>query len=266
MMKKDTLSLSEIQEIVFAFRSDAMTSSLIVSEKFGKKHKHVLDKIENILEIAESNQPNFRLIEIQKFNQQNFKKSSYKDDKGRTYPMYLMTVKGFTRLVMSFTGKKADYWKVRFIDAFYSMADMITRQQNISWQSERQTTRESNKILKDAIQKYVEYAKAQGSRNAGHYYSNIARCINKAVFGNDKSERNYRENTELSYLRVAEDMAAGVIISGIAAKLHYKDIYKTLKSQMSDFARMIPQQVQPLPPLPVDSTPLIDLNQRAGHA
>ncbi len=74
------------------------TTSLIVAEVFKKRHKHVIEKIENLDCSEEFNGTNFRPIE-------------YKDKRGRMKPAYELTRDGFTFVAMGFTGKKAAEFK-----------------------------------------------------------------------------------------------------------------------------------------------------------
>lgn len=85
-----------------------MVSSLLVADKFGKRHDNVLQAIEK-LECSKR----FRLL--------NFKESSYLTSQGKEQPMFQMTRDGFSFLAMGFTGKEAAAWKERFIEAFNAM-------------------------------------------------------------------------------------------------------------------------------------------------
>jgi Rha family phage regulatory protein len=84
------------------------TTSLVVAEKFGKRHDNVLAAIEG-LECS----PEFRLL--------NFKESSYLNSQNKPQPMVEMTRDGFTFLAMGFTGKEAARWKEKYIAAFNAM-------------------------------------------------------------------------------------------------------------------------------------------------
>lgn len=54
-----------------------------------------------------------------------FIETTYINERGREYPMYLMNRDGFSLLVMGFTGKKALEWKLKYIDAFNKMEEML---------------------------------------------------------------------------------------------------------------------------------------------
>ncbi|MCP3923348.1 MAG: Rha family transcriptional regulator [Desulfobacterales bacterium] len=85
-----------------------VTTSKIISEVFGKKHKNVLQSIET-LDCSEE------------FNGLNFQPVDYEDKKGELRKCYEVTRDGFFFLVMGFTGKKAAQFKETFIKAFNAM-------------------------------------------------------------------------------------------------------------------------------------------------
>ena len=89
-----------MNDLVYLKNDEVVCSSLDVAEKFGKRHTHVLEKIEKIL----SNEPTENSARC-------FKKTYYTDAKGEMRPMYHMNRDGFTFLVMGFTGRKASEWK-----------------------------------------------------------------------------------------------------------------------------------------------------------
>lgn len=100
-------------------------SSLQVAEDFGKKHKHVLEAIENIR--AENSAVTPMFIE-----------STYQAGTGKNYKCYDITRDGFSLLVMGFTGKEALDWKLRYIEAFNRMEQHIHLQYNAMQQLEMQ--------------------------------------------------------------------------------------------------------------------------------
>ena len=85
-----------------------VVSSRRVADDFGKKHKHVLEAIENIK--AENSAVTKMFIE-----------SSYKAGTGKNYKEYLLTRDGFSLLVMGFNGSEALEWKLKYIEAFNTM-------------------------------------------------------------------------------------------------------------------------------------------------
>jgi Rha family phage regulatory protein len=92
-----------------------LVSSMDVAERFDKLHKNVIQAIE-------------RLECSDEFRRLNFQPSSYAASHGKQQPYYKLTRDGFSLLVMGFTGRKAMYWKERYIQAFNMMeADLLKR-------------------------------------------------------------------------------------------------------------------------------------------
>lgn len=87
--------------------NQVVVSSRQVAEKFGKEHRHVLESIRQIL-AAENSAGKF------------FEESTF-GNRGKQYPEYLMNRDGFTLLTMSFNGKAALQWKMKYIAAFNEM-------------------------------------------------------------------------------------------------------------------------------------------------
>lgn len=54
--------------------------------------------------------------------------STYRDAQNKERPEYLLTRDGFSFIVMGLTGRKADLWKLQFIDAFNAMEQKLKEQ------------------------------------------------------------------------------------------------------------------------------------------
>lgn len=100
----------------------AVVSSRVVAQDFGKRHCDVLRDVENLIEGVEGTQNCVDLfIESQYQHPQN--KQWYKE--------YLLTRDGFSLLVMGFTGKEALQWKLKYIEAFNKMEEMVKQRGQI---------------------------------------------------------------------------------------------------------------------------------------
>lgn len=117
-----------MNEIVFrGADNQALTTSLLVAETFGKEHKYVLEAIREIFAKAEKT----AFVE----NQQLTKMFALTEvDKPmpvgggmKKMPVYVMNRDGFTLLAMGFTGEKALAFKLEYIKAFNSMEQEIRR-------------------------------------------------------------------------------------------------------------------------------------------
>ena len=89
----------------------------------------------------------------------------------------------------------------------------------------------------DEIKMLVEYAKAQGSKNADKYYISFSKLANKAV-GIQADSRDALTTSQLNNLILIEHIIGEVIKESIRQEMHYKDIYKACKVQIQQFQRI----------------------------
>ena len=97
--------------------NQVVVSSRQVAEHFEKRHDKLLAEINRMYHeyIVDGVSP--KMVETPMFL-----KTSYIHPQNRQkYPEYLMTRDGFSLLAMSFTGKKALEWKLKYIQAFNEM-------------------------------------------------------------------------------------------------------------------------------------------------
>ncbi len=87
------------------------TTSRAIAERFGKKHKNVIQTIEKLL----SKMPN------PEFSRLNFQPRDYIDERGKKQPEYKLTHDGFAFLAMRFSGQQAMEWQIAFLTAFNQM-------------------------------------------------------------------------------------------------------------------------------------------------
>lgn len=94
---------------------EILASSREIADKFGKRNPDVNRAIEN-LTVQNST--------VRKM----FYKSTYKSSRGREETEYKMNRDGFSLLVMGFTGAKALEWKLKYIEAFNKMEQVLIDQ------------------------------------------------------------------------------------------------------------------------------------------
>ena len=90
-----------------------LVSSREVAERFEKRHDHVLRDVEALLD------------QNPKLGADYFIESSYKAGTGKPYKQYELTRDGFSLLAMGFTGAKALEWKLKYLEAFNKMEEVI---------------------------------------------------------------------------------------------------------------------------------------------
>ncbi len=203
--------------LVAVEHGEPVTTSLLIAEKFGKQHKDVLRAIKN-LECSDE------------FGRRNFAPSSYLNEQQKEQPMYHITEAGFAFLAMGFTGKEAAAWKEKFIEAFQGMRRELLRlaRQKLDpeWQRSRLAGIEARRLETDAIQLFVEYAQARGSRNARHYYANVSRMVSRAVLGDPTASRDRLPPRALHLVAQAEQIARQVLLDGMARQGEYHEVFR----------------------------------------
>jgi len=211
------------RNLVTTIRQKVRTDSLIVADKFGKRHDNVIQKIENLVEMDDSNRLDFKVVE-------------YKDSKGEFRKSYTMDRKSFAILAMGFTGKLAFEWKLKFLTAFESMEQILLRQQNFEWQDGRLKGKTRRLELTDSIQKVVELAREHGSKNADRYYTSITKLIYGQVFNLKRIPDNFRnmlDETALKKLRLIEEHTALWLDESVRGATDYHLPYQALKPKLT---------------------------------
>lgn len=106
-----------MNNLVIMHDQQAVTTSLILAEAFEKEHRNVIRTIET--KIGELN-----------FEQslKMFSKGEYTNTQNKQQPMYYLNRDGFTFIAMGFTGRKADEFKLKYVEAFNRMEEQIRNQ------------------------------------------------------------------------------------------------------------------------------------------
>lgn len=217
-------------------KGEILIDSRLVAERFNKKHKHVLEKIDSL-----KNDIKYLVVEN---SATKFIESS-NNYRGREFRFVLLNKTAYRLLVMSFTGKKALIWKIEFEKTFDKMEKSLLNQKNVEWLRAREQGKQLRLEYTDTIKKFVDYATSQGSKNAQHYYANFTKMEYKALKLIEKNEkvskdfRNTLDILELNQLYLAESIAEHELELGIENELHYKEIYQIAKQKVIEFANTV---------------------------
>ena len=106
-----------MNDLVIMHNQQVVTTSLILADAFEKEHKNVIRAIET--KIGE--------LKIEQSSKM-FSKGEYTNSQNKRQPMYYLNRDGFTFIAMGFTGRKADEFKLKYIDAFNRMEEQIKQQ------------------------------------------------------------------------------------------------------------------------------------------
>lgn len=103
-----------MDELVIMHDKQVVTTSLVLAEVFKKKHQHVLRDIDALKDVS-----NFG---------QMFFESNEPDSYGRNRRIYFMNRDGFTLIAMGYTGSKAMEFKLKYIEAFNKMEQVVRQE------------------------------------------------------------------------------------------------------------------------------------------
>lgn len=212
----------------------SFTTSLLIAEKFGKRHRDVLRAIRNLESPSD-------------FNERNFAPVNYIDDKGEPRPMYNITRDGFSFLAMGFTGKDAAGWKVKFLDAFNAMERELLQQGVPDASHVWVEARTNGKVIRinttATIKRFIEYAQHQGSRKASMYYMQITKMGYQGIFiirqAVGEHFRDKLATIQLINLATAEWLILEEINNGMRDGFHYKEIYRRARDRVEALGRVI---------------------------
>ncbi|MDU5637369.1 MAG: Rha family transcriptional regulator [Enterococcus faecalis] len=109
-----------MDNLVIMKNQQAVTTSLQVAETFNKNHRDVLAAIDDLKEGVAENYAGL-FYEDSYIHPQNKQK----------YRQIIMNRDGFTLLAMGFTGQKALKFKLKYIEAFNQMEELLKTQSNL---------------------------------------------------------------------------------------------------------------------------------------
>lgn len=155
---------------------ELVVTSRQVAEDFGKRHSDVLRTIEDKMKVNE-------ILRSPKY----FIESTYIDKSNRQSKEYLLTRDGFSFIVMGFNGKRADEWKLKYIEAFNRMEKEINELLPIIAEQRKQIVELTNNVKRieecvgirsKTVFDYTKYIKRKlGIRKKNNDYENIKQCI-----------------------------------------------------------------------------------------
>lgn len=227
-----------MNKLVEVKKNEVYTDSLVYSEKFGIPHRNLLIKIRELAAVGGA-------------PENYFKSDKYINKQQREYERYLISEEGFMFLVMNTKAspERMKYiWEMQllFIKAFKKMQQELlkvkTNQRNLEWSKTREQGKNIRLELTDTIKDFVEYATEQGSKNANRYYSNITKMEYKALGLMQEKIPKLREvldTMELFQLIMAEDLVKRQIKKYMVEKLHYKEIYLLVKTDLERYVNVL---------------------------
>ena len=153
---------------------------------------------------------------------------------------FLITLMRNTDIVVNF--------KMSLVKEFYrmklSLMEVKQRQNNEEWKKLRTEGKKSRKEETDSIKEFVDYCRANGSKNADTYYKSITNMEHKALFVLEqefKGVRDFLNGQQLMVVSTADQIVSKALKDGMDANMEYHDIFKLAKERILGFAKVIPK-------------------------
>ena len=217
---------------------EVWTTSLLVADKFGKRHADVLRAVEKLECSPEFSERNFALTSAE---------VAQPNGGVRAVPMYRITRDGFSLLAFGFTGRAAAVWKEAFVDAFSRMERELRRiavQKSLpDWKEARELGKAERRGLTDAEQMLCQRAHVRGESSSpeSKWIMGATRTVTSALFQNEfrESIAGVRERLtarQLHRLAFAEQAYADAVLACLDSDLHHKAIHTQAKVRLLAFA------------------------------
>lgn len=162
-----------------------------------------------------------------------FIEATYLNEQNKSHPCYYLTEMGCEFIANKATGEKGVIFTAQYVKAFHAMRALLTEWASPIWQDTRSFGKEIRRQETDAIQRLVDYATAQGSRNAVRYFTTLSRLADRTA---GIIERDKAQTVQLTTLLLVEKVIAQEIIAGIEAEQPYKAIYQAIKDKLTVFS------------------------------
>ena len=178
---------------------------------------------------------------------QYFIDTTYIDSRGKEYPRYELTRKGFDMIVLSLTGRKARQYKRWYIDEFHKKSEVVKSNKAISYELKENPVwlefREQGKTIRQKFTKafkdvFVPQREAEGKETnifLGRYISTLTKQIyKKHGIETPKGVKIDRDTLDARQLfRVEQDEEKATELIYKYADHHYKEIYKLVKKELN---------------------------------
>lgn len=217
---------------VAIIEGEGRVGSFLISQGLEREHKSVLQLINDFKDKFEY----FGVLKTQKL----------KSTGGRAANEYLLDEDQFMFLgTLLRNNEKVVEFKFRIIKQFKKCREELEALRSHKHEQPYQITRDAGKIVRrqttDMMQKFVEYASEQGSKNADKYYIAISKMLNDLLFTVEGKHKNLRElltTQQLMTVSSAEQIIDKGLSVGMANKKFYKDVFQEVKGKVQIFVEL----------------------------
>lgn len=229
-----------MKNLMIIKKGEPLVDSREVSKGFDVGHKQVRNLIQTNIE------------RIKRFG--NLEELEVKTRKGRIEKFFLLNESQALFLVSSMRNSEVilDFRELmvrEFIRIRTGLQQAILNKSNQQWLTDRSRGKLVRCVTTETIEKFVEYATNQGSKNAKMYYRNISSMQNKSLFILREKYPNLRDlltDRQLSFIQVVDTISSEALREGMQQQLPYKEIYEIAKQRVTTAAELMPKTMVPL--------------------
>jgi len=207
--------------------------TVLIAEGFERRHEQVVRLVKKYRS---------------KFEEISTLKVFIKKGKTKNFEEFLLTEDQFFFLGTLFKNSEmvVDF-KLRLVKEFAKCRKQLEKalgqKGNPQYDQARLTAKTLRKLETGEIQKFIQYAKAQGGSEKGcnMYYANITKMMNALLFiceGKFKNLRDILTPEQLMTVGSAEQVIGKSLRDDMAKKVFYKDIYQNVKAKVELFAEL----------------------------
>ena len=217
--RKPVKKLALVKLVIHGNNNQICIDSRDIAIEFGRDHRGVLRSL-------------YILIDNGTISQCDCAPRKFKN-RGKEYPCFELNERAFLTAMPFIGGEKAHEGQKRLVDAFIEQRENLAKQskerEKLSWQVARLSGKDSRGVFTDEINRFVDYAKENGSKNAKNYFTLLTNLVHKTLVTVEPKATQIREfltDIQLSQLSTIELTAAHILSAGMEAKTEYHVLYK----------------------------------------
>jgi len=224
--------------LVIMRNNEIFTNSQAIAEGVNHSHSTVLKLIRNSMDLEQ-------LRDL---------KSETLKTKGRDGEIFYLTEEQATLIITLMKNSPiVRQFKSKLVKEFFKqrrlLQNLINQRANAEWIEKRKETKIIRKECTDVIQKFVAYAKSQGSQSASKYYMTLSRLELTGLFLMEQKYPNARDvmsMRQLNLIEMADEAIAIALEEAMNEGVHYKECFIRAKEKIQLLAKIFPPSPLPL--------------------
>jgi phage regulator Rha-like protein len=216
-----------MKDLVILKKDDVFTTSKVIADGTGIRHDKLMTTINKYKVSIET----FGALIPYDSEKVTPYEGSFKG-RGKRSGYFLNEPQATFLITLLKNTEKVVIFKAELVRQFFEMRKFIMERHTDEWVESRKLSKLNRKAETDAVKELVEYAQANGSKNATRYYTIYSKLANKVVGITNRDEAHI---SQLNTLSVVENVMKSTIHECIVQGMDYHDIYKECQKRLSVF-------------------------------